>query len=61
MLTVKSVEYHQDYELYIELSNGVCGTFNVFPYLEASFFKCLKNIDYFKTVEASFCSISWPE
>ncbi len=60
MIKVKRVSYYNDYKLYVELSNGIRGYFDVFPYLDKGIFVQLKNIDYLKMVRVNFCGVSWP-
>lgn len=60
MLKVKHVSYHDDYKLYVVLSNGVCGYFDIAPYIDKGIFNQLKNIDYLKTVKTNFAGICWP-
>ena len=60
MLKVIKVNAKRDYTLFVELSNGSSGSFDVKPYLEKGVFKELKNINYFKQVKPFFCGIAWP-
>ena len=60
MLKVVKVDAKDDYTLFVELSNGFSGSFDVKPYLEKGVFKELKDINYFKQVKPFFCGISWP-
>jgi len=60
MITVKHVSHYEDYKLYVELSNGQRGLFDISPYLESGIFTQLKNLDYLKTVKINFCGICWP-
>ena len=60
MLSVSSVSYHSGYALYVELSNGVSGYFDVTPYLDKGIFVQLKDIDYLKQVQPNFAGICWP-
>ena len=61
MVTVENVSHYKGYKLYVELSNGVCGYFDVSPYLNKGIFPQLKNVDYLKTVKTNFCGICWPQ
>jgi hypothetical protein len=47
--------------LYIELSDGRCGEFDMTPYMESTFFSALKNDDYFKQVRIFFQGVGWPD
>ncbi len=60
MLKVKKVNANNDHTLFVELSDGCSGMFDVKPYLEKGVFKQLKDIDYFKQVKPLFCGIVWP-
>ncbi len=44
----------KDHTLFVELSNGCSGSFDVKPYLEKGVFKELKDINYFKKVKPFF-------
>ena len=57
---VKKVKPLQDYQLYVEINDGRCGTFDVNPYLEFGMFRELKNIHYFNQVYILFGAITWP-
>ena len=61
MLKVKKVDANSDYTLYVELSDGRTGIFDVKPYLDKSVFNQLKDKDYFKQVKPFFCGIVWPD
>lgn len=60
MLKVKKVTANNDYTLYVELSDGRSGIFDVKPYLEKGIFTQLKDKDYFHQVKPFFCGIVWP-
>lgn len=60
MLKVKKVTANNDYTLYVELSDGRSGIFDVKPYLEKGVFTQLKDKDYFNQVKPFFCGIVWP-
>ncbi|MBF0544746.1 MAG: DUF2442 domain-containing protein [Candidatus Riflebacteria bacterium] len=60
MLKVIKVSANNDYTLFVELSDGRSGIFDVKPYLEKGVFKHLKDINYFKKVKPFFCGIAWP-
>ena len=61
MLGVHKVSYHKNYMLYVELSNGVKGYFDLSPYLDKGIFIQLKNTDYLKMVKPDTCGIYWPK
>ena len=61
MLKVKRVFANNDYTLFVELSDGRSGMFDVKPYLEKGVFKQLKDKNYFKQVKPFFCGIAWPD
>ena len=60
MLKVLKVDAKNDYTLFVELSDGRSGFFDVRPYLEKGVFTELKNKNYFKQVKPLFCGIVWP-
>lgn len=60
MLKVKKVQANNDYTLFVELSDGRTGIFDVKPYLDKGVFTQLKDKDYFKKVKPFFCGIIWP-
>ena len=47
--------------LYVELTDGQSGEFDMTPYMESAFFSALKNDDYFKQVKLFFQGIGWPD
>ncbi|MGM0444295.1 MAG: DUF2442 domain-containing protein [Fibrobacterota bacterium] len=60
MLKVIHVEARKNHRLYVELSNGKKGLFDVTPYLEKGVFSELNDKNYFKQVKPFFIGISWP-
>ncbi|MDY0164876.1 DUF2442 domain-containing protein [Desulfobotulus sp.] len=60
MLKVKKVNANDDYTLFVELSDGRTGIFDVKPYLDKGVFKQLQDKNYFKQVKPFFCGIIWP-
>ena len=60
MLKVLKVSAKNDYTLYVELSDGRSGYFDVKPYLDKGVFTQLQNKNYFKQVKPLFCGIAWP-
>ena len=61
MLKVTKVRAKDNYTLFVELSDGRSGYFDVKPYLETGVFTQLKNKNYFKQVKPFFCGIVWPD
>lgn len=59
MINVKKVNYFDQYKLYIELSNGISGYFDVSPYIDKGIFSQLKDIDYLKCVKPDTFGICW--
>lgn len=47
--------------LWVELANGVCGEFDVKPYMNSEFFSALKNPEYFQKAQLFFAGVGWPE
>ena len=60
MLKVTKVIPQDNYNLFIELSDGRTGYFDVKPYLNKGVFVELQDKDYFKKVKSIFCGIAWP-
>lgn len=60
MLKVIKVDADNDYTLFVELSDGRLGKFDVKPYLDKGVFAELKDKNYFKQVRPLFCGIVWP-
>lgn len=61
ILHVNKVNHFEKHKLYVELSNGVSGYFDLTPYLDKGVFSRLKNIDYLKKVKTDTFGICWPE
>jgi len=49
-----------DYCIDIETSSGVCGVFDVKPYLNGGAFVQLRDKDYFSSVRPAHHGIAWP-
>ncbi len=60
MNKVISVEPKENYILFITLSNGKVGEFDVSRYLNKGIFKELKDQEYFKQVRPAFGGVVWP-
>ncbi len=60
MNKVISVEPRDNYILFVKLSNGKVGEFDVSHYLDKGIFKELKNHSYFKQTRPALGGIAWP-
>jgi len=60
MLKVKNVIANDDHTLFVELTDGRSGLFDIKPYLDKGVFRELQNVSYFKQVKPFFCGIAWP-
>lgn len=60
MVKVISVSPKDNYKVFVTLSNGKKGEFDVLPYLEKGIFKELKDKNYFSQVKIVFGGIAWP-
>lgn len=60
MLKVKSVIANTDYTLFVDLTDGRSGIFDMKPYLDKGVFTQLQDISYFNQVKPFFCGITWP-
>ena len=60
MNKVLEVTPQDNYQLYVKLSNGKCGRFDVSPYLDKGIFSELKKISYFKQAKPAFGGVVWP-
>ncbi len=60
MIKVVTVKPKGQYKLFVQLSNGKEGIFDVSPYLNKGIFKELNNESYFKQARISFGGIAWP-
>ncbi len=49
-----------DYKIEIVTSSGICGVFDVKPYLRGSAFKELTDEGYFRLVRPAYHGIRWP-
>lgn len=57
---VKTVSPLPDYRIYVELANGLQGTFDVKPYLEQGLMRELRDESYFQQVGIVFGAVTWP-
>ena len=48
-----------DYQIYVELNNGISGVFDMKPYLNKSAARNLNDLNYFKTVYILFGAVTW--
>jgi hypothetical protein len=60
MLKVNKVIANDDYTLFVELTDGRSGIFDIKPYLDKGVFTQLQDLAYFKQVKPFFCGIVWP-
>lgn len=60
MNKVISVEPRDNYILFVKLSNGKVGEFDVSRYLNKGIFKELQDPGYFKQVRPGFGGVIWP-
>jgi len=60
MIKVISIEPKENKMIFVRMSNGKEGYFDVSPYLDKGIFKELKNDSYFKQARISFGGIAWP-
>jgi len=60
MVKVVSVLAKDNYQIFVKLSNGKEGGFNVSPYLEKGIFRELKDKNYFNKVKVLFGGVAWP-
>ncbi|GAG76463.1 unnamed protein product [marine sediment metagenome] len=60
MVKVISVLPKDNYQLFVKLSNGKEGYFDISPYLEKGIFQELKDKNYFTQVKLVFGGIAWP-
>lgn len=57
--TVVKVMPRENYELFLEFSNGEKKTFDVKPYIKGSWFGKLENKAYFSQVKANGFNVEW--
>jgi len=60
MVKVSCVEAKEDYVLFVRLSNGKKGFFNVKPYLDIGIFTELRDKNFFNSVNLAFGGVVWP-
>lgn len=60
MIKVVYVQAAKNYQLFVKLSNGKAGYFDVSLYLDKGIFKQLKDRAYFEQVRLTFGGIAWP-
>jgi hypothetical protein len=60
MVRVLYVEPRENHTLYVRLSDGKDGLFDVKPYLGFGVFNELKDENYFSKVRAAFGGVVWP-
>ena len=60
MIKVLHIKPEKDYRLFVKLSNGRSGYFDVSPYLDKGIFKELRDPNYFKLARLGFGGVTWP-
>ncbi len=60
MIKVISIEPKENKMIFVRMSNGKEGYFDVSPYLDKGIFTELKNDGYFKQARILFGGIVWP-
>ncbi len=60
MNKVISVEPRENHKLFVKLSDGKEGEFDVSGYLDKGIFTELKDIGYFRQVKPAFGGVVWP-
>ena len=60
MNKVVMVEARENHVLFVKMSNGKSGEFDVSPYINRGIFKELKTESYFNQVKPAFGGVSWP-
>jgi len=60
MNTVIAVEPRDNHILFVKLSNGKVGEFDVSCYLDKGIFTELKDLSYFKQARPAFGGVAWP-
>ena len=61
MVKVTFVKAEKNYRLWVRLSSGKSGYFDVSPYLEKGIFKQLQDGAYFEQVRIAFGGVAWPQ
>jgi hypothetical protein len=54
------VEPRDNYRLFVKLSNGKAGEFDVSRYLDKGIFRELRDLSYFKQARPAFGGVVWP-
>jgi hypothetical protein len=60
MLQVTELQVLENYILFVKLSDGTEGEFDVKPYLDKGIFTELRSPQYFPLVKITFGGIMWP-
>ena len=60
MNKVITVEAKENHVLFIKMSNGKSGDFDVSPYIDKGIFVELKKDSYFRQVRPAFGGVVWP-
>lgn len=56
----KAVRPLPDFQIYVEIENGLKGVFDLKPYLDKGIFRELNNVHYFNSVGLVLGAVSWP-
>ncbi len=57
---VKDVKAKENYILYLTFDNAEIKKFDMKPYIEKGFFKQLKEVNYFYSVQVFMGTVQWP-
>lgn len=57
---VKTVRPLDDYQVYVELEDGLAGVFDLKPYLDHGVFQELRDKRYFDQVDVVLGAVTWP-
>lgn len=49
-----------DTKVFVTFDNGTSGVFDCAPYMEESYWSCLKSPAYFRQVKAEYGTLCWP-
>lgn len=60
MTKIVQIEPQDNFSLFVKLSNGKEGIFDVSPYLNKGVFTELSNLHYFRKARIAFGGVAWP-
>lgn len=60
MTKIVHIEPQDNFSLFVKLSNGKEGFFDVSPYLTKGIFTELSNLQYFRKARIAFGGVAWP-